>query len=73
MRNKTRIYSWLSALLVVFSLGFFSACNNNAEKKEPEVKPETTTKEATPAPETPQAKPDSIDTTGIIKPVIPPN
>lgn len=72
MRNKTRVYSWLSALLVVLSLGFFSACNNNTEKKEPEVKPETTIKEAAP-PETPQAKPDSIDTTGIIKPVIPPN
>ena len=71
MRNKTRIYSRLSALLVVFSLGFLSACNN-AEKKEPEVKPETTIKEATP-PDTPQAKPDIIDTTGIIKPVIPPN
>ncbi len=71
MRNKTRIYSWLSALLVVVSLGFFSACNT-AEKKEPEVKPETTTKEATP-PDT-LHKPEVMDTVpGTVKPVIPPN
>lgn len=72
MPNKSRMYSFIPALLVVFAAVVFSACNGNSEKKEPEVKTETTVKQM--PPDTNKvAKPDSIDTTGIIKPVIPTN